>query len=187
MRAFGMNGRLVGAPFVLTITLAVVAGFVGGALSPRVFSDEPALARSSSNTITAERFVLQDAAGKIRAELGLFDDDGAPVFRMLDEQGTPRLEMGFGERQFRIPVLRVFDQDGRPRIRIGAGTGGGAFVHLHDADFTRRAALGIRPNGNVELLLGEPGTDVTLAGFRVKVSVDADGTPHLVLADMELP
>lgn len=126
-----------------------------------VVSPQRAAAQESPTVITAERFVLQDAEGNIRALL----------------QFDP-----FGE-----PVLAMRDREGRPRVRIGIRTDGGPFLNMHDPDFGRRVALAVGGNGEAQLLLREPGTAIEAGDprFRAGVFVTLDGSPSIELRDAE--
>jgi hypothetical protein len=68
--------------WVLTVA-AVVAGFAGGALSSGLGT---VFAQERTRQITAERFVVADANGMKRAELGL-DPQGAIHLTLYNEQG----------------------------------------------------------------------------------------------------
>jgi hypothetical protein len=62
--------------------VAVAAGFLGGALSNGV----SAFAQERTRQITAERFVVVDAAGRKRGELGL-DAQGQINLKLYNEEG----------------------------------------------------------------------------------------------------
>ena len=126
-----------------------------------VISPQPAAAQDSAPVVTAERFVLQDAEGNIRAELR-FDPFGEPVLIMRD--GT-----------------------GAPRARIGTRADGGAFLIFHDPDFSRRATLAVDPTGVAQLVLREPGTGIEPQDTRLRagVFVSPDGTPSIELRDAQ--
>ena len=64
--------------------------------------------QESAKVVEAERFVLRDANGKARAELGL--KDGVPVLALFDAQGNRRTQLavaGDGSTS-----LSLYDKDG---------------------------------------------------------------------------
>ena len=63
--------------------LSLAAGFVGGAISSGLGT---ALAQERTRQITAERFVVTDANGMKRGELGL-DPQGRINLNLYNEQG----------------------------------------------------------------------------------------------------
>lgn len=120
-----------------------------------------AAAQSPPTVLVAERFVLQDPEGNVRALLQ-FGPDGEPVLAMRDHEG-------------------------RPRVRIGIRPDGGPFVLLHDPDFSRRVALAIGREGEAQLVLREPGTAIQAEDprFRAGFFVTLDGTPAIELRDAQ--
>jgi hypothetical protein len=62
--------------------VALAAGFLGGALS----GGASVFAQERTRQITAERFVVTDAAGRKRGELGL-DAQGRISLNLYNEQG----------------------------------------------------------------------------------------------------
>jgi hypothetical protein len=76
--------------------------------------------------VEAERFVLRDASGKTRAELGLVEDE--PSLQLYDASGKVRavLRLIAG-----WPALWLIDASGKPRVALGV-----------DADELRRQLAG---------------------------------------------
>lgn len=75
--------------YVLMLTLAVLAGLVGGVVSSRFFMGEPVFAQKTPQhpkVISAEEFRLVDKDGKERAKLGLVDE--YPVILLLNKVGV---------------------------------------------------------------------------------------------------
>ena len=81
--------------------------------------------------VEAEMFVLKDANGKVRAELGMAAH--GPVLALYDEDGTRRAALGMAEKGLGLflfdaiqkrrvtlgvtekgPIFALFDEDGKP-------------------------------------------------------------------------
>jgi len=72
----------------LTLFVAIISGFLGGALSVWFLMPPSVLAQDGpgKQTIEAERFVLKDAQGRMRAELTMLPSQ-APVLWFYDVAG----------------------------------------------------------------------------------------------------
>src|SRR5437868_9958790 len=83
--------RTVVALFVAT---AVVAGVCGG-VAVRLVTTPPVFAQEviPQKVFTAKSFVLVNDAGERRAILNL-GRDGSAAFRLFDDKGIPRIEIG---------------------------------------------------------------------------------------------
>lgn len=145
-----------------TLALSIVASALVSALMTlaimAVVSPRPAEAQTPPAVVTAQGFVLQDAAGKIRAELG-FDAVG-----------------GSG--------LSLFDADGVKRLTVYLDEGGNPNVGLFDADLTRRVGLAANPRAGAVVLLRDPG--IGAEGFlpvRIRLAVRNDGATHIGIFD----
>src|SRR5258708_10842094 len=64
--------------------------------------------------VEARKFVLSDAAGRVRAELGPSDNEKSIALRFKDEAGSPRLTLGVEDES---SLLVLSDKTGRPRPR----------------------------------------------------------------------
>jgi hypothetical protein len=146
-----------------------------------------------ANTIEAERFVLRDTAGNVRASLGL-RPDGTAALGLADDtqqerallsvtaQGlaavelterSGRLRAGLAVRPDGAATLALLDQADRPRVELGA-TG----LTLYDRNGRRRSSMGLEPAGAPAVWLydGE-------GNGRAMLAVTSDGQPTLNLAD----
>ena len=74
--------------FLLTLSVALISGLLGGALSVWFLMPPSVLAQDEpeKQTIEAERFVLKDAQGRMRAELTMLPSQ-APVLWFYDVAG----------------------------------------------------------------------------------------------------
>ncbi len=83
---------------------------------------------SKGHVVEAQRFIVRDAEGLVRAELGL--SDGATVLKLYGQRGTTqaRLDTGTGGGQ-----LELRDDSGKAYSGLWAGSAG-AMVYAHDQD-----------------------------------------------------
>lgn len=96
-----------------------------------------------ARVVEAERFVLRDATGKVRAELGL--RDGRPGLALFDEKGERRAQLAM------LPdgssSLTFYDRDGNARAVVRVGPEGDPHLDLREADGKVRAgALDVSPD-----------------------------------------
>lgn len=156
-------------------------------------------ASPTSRTVEAERFVLKDARGTIRAQLTVLTDGGGPVLGLADKDGRVRAFLSLLSDG--APLLALSDTEGKARVTLGFDQGVADLTFLDRAgkrrvqlafgpDLARlvfsdqgekvRAALGVGPDGVPTLGLfdkdGHP---------RAGLSLHADGEPGLVLADKD--
>jgi hypothetical protein len=82
-----------------------------------------------ARVVEAERFVVRDARGRARAELGC-GRDGVTRLRLRDEAGVVRASLSQGEHGGAELVLR--DAAGRERVCVGCGPCGSSVVTLYD-------------------------------------------------------
>ena len=83
-----------GQRFVLIIIITLIGGMIGGIISNRFIIDSPAFAEKSAlnqlKLIGAEKFVVTDKDGDIRAVFGLVEE--APTLMMFGKNDSlPRL------------------------------------------------------------------------------------------------
>ena len=97
--------------YAVVLTLAVVAGLLGGVVSSFLFVGTPVFAQKTdvAEVIRAERFEVVDENGMLRALLSL-GTDGEPGLRLYDKNGQHRAALSLlnnGE-----PRLGLYDKDG---------------------------------------------------------------------------
>src|SRR4051794_30327323 len=83
---------------VIAVLIGALVAVIGGARK----ADEP-------KTVEAERFVVRDKAGKVRAEMGL-DSEGLPQIRLSDKDGVNRW---VGLVKGDTPSLSLHGKDGQ--------------------------------------------------------------------------
>ena len=119
-----------GKRYFLIIIFTIVGGMVGGIISNRFIIGSPAFAEKSSRnrlkSIGAEKFVVTDKDGDIRAVFGLVDE--APTLMMFGRNGS-------------LPRFLIFD-DKRCRAELYLGANGEPSLNLYDEKGTMRTALG---------------------------------------------
>ena len=119
-----------GKRYFLIIIFTLVGGMIGGIISNRFIIGSPAFAEKSSRnrlkSIGAEKFVVTDKDGDIRAVFGLVEE--APTLMMFGRDGS-------------LPRFLIFD-DKRCRAELYLGANGEPSLNLYDEKGTMRAALG---------------------------------------------
>ena len=81
---------------VFVLLVGLISGFLGGVLSIRFLLPPNVLAQDEpQKVITAERFVLKDDQGRMRAELVMTFAD-SPVLRFYDAEGETQTIVGEG-------------------------------------------------------------------------------------------
>ncbi|MGL4461804.1 MAG: hypothetical protein ACRC1K_06585, partial [Planctomycetia bacterium] len=153
-------------------------------------------------TVTAERFLLRDPTGRIRADLGAFEtgtglwlydensknrlwvgvsNDGVPELTLRDEAEKPRWAASVADG----PGLAFLDEAGATRAALAAA-GKEATLRLHDAQGAPRVLVGVGnagdgvnlfdPTGKMRVGLGIAAAGATLNLF------DVDGKRRLVVS-----
>jgi hypothetical protein len=165
------------APYNVTLRTAVERALPGRAAAPPVTAGE-LLAKAGlllkSQTVEAERIVLRDKNGNVRAQLGVEEDDRVE-FALRDGSGTPRVilataDVGTGDfvaygGPTEASILGLLDKSGR---RL-------ASLKVIDAvdPLPTRALLSLQASGawneptnnsSVLLIASDEGADATLFG-----------------------
>ena len=124
-----MNRKL----YLMTIIFALTGGIIGGVISNQFLPGLAAFAKKSPykhlEVIGAEKFVVTDTEGNVRAVLGMIKEE--PVLMMFGRYGSqPRL-MIFDHKSCRAelslrpngePSLNLFDEKSILRASVGAVT-----------------------------------------------------------------
>lgn len=128
--------------WMVTVTLAVVAAMVVLAqATPTKFG----------KVIEAERFVLRDTNGSIRAELGFVDD--VSVLLLNDKDGKPGVALSvFPDGPRRVSLL---DRNGNTRSVLTARADGDSGLRLFDENRMHRASLDVMADGRPILRLAD--------------------------------
>jgi len=126
--------------FLLTLLLAVISAFLGGALGVWLLMPQSVLAQDGpqKQTIEAERFVLKDDQGRMRADLSMILP--GPALKIYDAEGEMQTFVGEGVvAVYRDGVLGegyVFIAGGdTPKITITDGKGSQAALGTGWATF----------------------------------------------------
>ncbi|MBE3097662.1 MAG: hypothetical protein IMZ44_11135 [Planctomycetes bacterium] len=148
----------------LAISVWILAGTFGPATAAA-----PA-AGGAVKEVRANRFIVEDAKGKVRATLDV-DVDG-PWLRLFDENGKTHAELaGTKDR----PRLYLVDENAKPRVML-ATTKDNSELHLLDENGTIRAMLATIKGAPGLALFDENGKP------RAGLALDVDG-PGLNLYD----
>lgn len=102
---------------------------------------------AGARVVEAAGFVARDAAGTVRAQLGVGEEGSA--LGLFDDRGHLRAGLSVAADG---PILNLFSEDGDPRVVIGE-RGDSAFVILRDSDGAPRAAMAIQRDGTPSLYL----------------------------------
>jgi hypothetical protein len=124
------------------LAIAVVAGFVGGVVSSRVLTVEPAIAQDRlqvQKDIAAETFFLVDKDRKAKARLS-FDKKMGVALVFYDEKENPRLVLGSNHDG--TPLGLFFDDKGMDRIKIVLTKNGQPQLTFHDGVGIERVFIG---------------------------------------------
>jgi len=137
--------------YSLMLVLALVAGLVGGVVSSQFLVGQTVWAEKKAKpqkVIEAQKFVLRNAKGNIRAELaihtlGVKNYEGVGLY-LYDKKGGTRVELKLVDE---LPMLGFFD----PTAEIG---------------FKNRVYLFVRPNSMPTLILrDESSNNRTILGY----------------------
>jgi hypothetical protein len=159
--------------------LLIFAGAAfGGFLSGHVWPvDSSAIASiRHPKTLTAEKFVLVDSAGKRRGSIQV-TEGGMATVALSDANGMDRTELrvaadgGAG--------LGFFNKEGRELSVFGEGVDGRTGLKIFGAQGKQVVTLSSRPDGESALTL----YDVNTGKARAGLGVAAKGEPALILLD----
>ena len=109
--------------------------------------------KHAGRTVEAERFILRDAAGRVRAEL-MLDNEQSVALRFKGADGAPRLTVGtengaalivLNERGGKLraglvalphgaPGLNLYDESGKPRAELSLNRDGAPALTFNDRD-----------------------------------------------------
>jgi hypothetical protein len=99
--------------------------------------------KPAPRVVEAERFVLRDAAGRVRAELGM-DTEQSVTLRFKDGDSMPRLSVGT-ENGAAVVVLN--EQGGKVRAGLVTLPHGAPALTLYDTNGKNRAELALTREG----------------------------------------
>ena len=93
--------------YAILLATMILSGFLGGAMSERLFSGGITGAEAKTNGVSAEEFLLLDKDGKARAGLGL-DANGEVGLVLTSKDGSRRLYLSPDGRV----ALKLADRSG---------------------------------------------------------------------------
>jgi hypothetical protein len=156
-RIQGFWSKVIPASAAVICAVATAGLFMGQAM-PR------------AQTVEAQKFVLKDSAGKVRAVLAMDKDKDGPVLVLADENekpraglgvfkdgprlilrdgngATPRVELGvLGLESKDWPVLVLRDENGKVRVGLTVFKDG-PVLHLYDENDKPRVELDVSKDG----------------------------------------
>ena len=158
--------KLVAAlgPVALAVAVLTGPGVPARAKGLDEWAARPGLAPA---VVEAQRFVLSDASGRVRATLGA-GEDGTPSLTFVDADGEARAALG-------PRYLFLAGDDGVTAVKLLVNPGGTPALRMEKAG-RLRAVLGMTADGT--LALGFYGRD---GKGRALLDVAADGSPGLTL------
>lgn len=130
----------------------------------------------ANRVIEAERFVLRDASGGIRARL-FADESGRASLSLTDRTGKTRI--GVGVTGDGAPILVMGDKDGKTtRVEVSVKPDGTATIGLADGTGAFRSVLDVKPDGATHVaVLDEKGRS------RGELAATASGKAGVQLSD----
>jgi len=136
----------------------------------------------AAKEVRANRFVVEDANGKVRAELNVSKDGS--VLGLRDENGKPRIVLGVVAGLKDEPMLCLSDENGKPRAALSV-TKDGPVLSLFDSE-NEKPLVTLQGTKVVALTLrDENGTDLARlltgkSGALLQLS-DENGKPRAEL------
>ncbi len=134
--------------------------------------------------LEARKFVLRDADGKSRAELGLMTD-GTSVLVLNDENEKPGVALSVlpdGPR-----TLSLLDTDGKTRSVLTARADGDSGLRLFDKNRTHRASLDVNADGKPILRLSPENSETAkkpLLPEKRPLFLISDTAPTATVSDL---
>jgi hypothetical protein len=116
----------------------LAAGAVMGLAAVALMGQKPA-----PRIVEAERFILRDAAGRVRAELAV-DTEQSVALRFRDVDNLPRLSIG---TENGASVLVLNEQGGKVRAGLVTLPHGAPALTLYDTNGKNRAELALTREG----------------------------------------
>jgi hypothetical protein len=132
-----------------------------------------------AEVIEANRFVVRDGDGHVRAMIGV-SPDGATRFVLQDRDGRERLRMSLLADG--SPGVSFADREGKSRAVLGLLPDETATLVFADRWGKTRAVLGLSPDESSTLVFADRNGET-----RVGVGVEADGTAGMTLFERDAP
>ena len=156
--------------FLLTLLVAIISAFLGGALSVWFLMPQSVLAQDGvPKVIEAQEFRVVDEEGQVKAKLVVLEDGNAslillgdtPMLSFWDQSLNDRMMIGiFPDQQ---PGLIISDKEGNTRLTLSLGREGEPYLKLQDkaGDKTAELTVGINVRSVIKeaLLAGDSGRE----------------------------
>lgn len=164
------NGRLGKLVVVLTVLNLVLAAGGGALVVLMTRGGRPAWA---ARTVSARRFVLADASGRVRGAWAV-DQDGAARWTLSDSTGSERIRVSVLP-EGGSPGLSLTDEAGNTRVALALLPDETSTLVFADRAGYARAVLGISGEATTLAFADRQGN--TKAG----IGIDALGRPDLLM------
>lgn len=161
--------------YAFLIFVALVCGFLGGALSNRFFQAPPEEDKSPRSIVVAQEFHLVDEEGRERWVLTM-SKDGEPTLTFVNKNGWAPMAMGINKEGLPFfnmvlepnqkggPSLILMDSRMKSRALLGMGADGEPRLTLLDHNGVERLSLGSTefPNPLTGSMEKRPCSSITL-------------------------
>jgi hypothetical protein len=123
------------------MTLISISSFLGGAFIQFIFQPSEVIAKESirsSNVTKANKFLLTNLKGQIRASLSLENPGGKdehPALTFYDKDGKPRATLFLGVSD--SPEMALYDKNGTNRFNFGLSPAGNAGMTVNNGNFEK--------------------------------------------------
>ena len=128
--------------------------------------------RSSTRVVDAERVVIRDKEGRLRAELGV-DASGLPGLRLRDARGREQVALQVSSDDF--ATLSLNDR-GEPRVSLDSSADGSAALRFYDRAQKSSSALFMWPDSTA-------GLTFNLGRESLMMGVQPDGRSAILTTD----
>lgn len=126
----------------------------------------------------AERFILRDAAGKVRAEMCATPN--GPALSFFDPSGAERLRLHANDDGNTVLSLKtgIRDESSERAVDIRTGNDGWSSLSFLDGGTRERLSLGLAYDGEPRLRMNTPG-----GKSRISIGSDMSGRAEVIVHD----
>jgi hypothetical protein len=154
-----MEGQLARVRWFNRILIAGIVLLLGAWLILKSFGPETAWAQSGVEGIRANKFVLEDENGKVRATLAMTED--GPMLSLSDENGRTRAALRVADGR---PSLSLHDVGGNERACLMVGMLG-PYLTMYDDNDKLRADLSVGEDSSSLSLSDDNGNERAVIGI----------------------
>ena len=137
--------------WLLGAILVLVGGLVAAGAFKTTVTPAQAQVPGAVKEVRANKFVIEDKNGTVRAEMGV--SQFGPALFLYDENDKSRAMLGISPLG---PGLTLYDEKGMARAGLGVAKAG-PWLSLWDENIKPRAALSVDKDGPIMMLLDEKG------------------------------